>query len=182
MRRTDRQARPRVEIVDRGGHLEEFDAVVIATHPHQALAMLAEPTPAERELLGSIRYTRNDTVLHTDVRQLPTSINARASWNYRMAGCSGAADRVQVSYDMSRLQRLASSDRVTTETEALIRMLQPLKEPGEPPRFLSDQDGHSLKASFYQIASIMAIRNGGYAISKPKIAKIKINSTKEGYN
>ena len=33
-----------------------FDAVVIATHPDQALLMLAEPTAAERAVLGAITY------------------------------------------------------------------------------------------------------------------------------
>ena len=34
-----------VEVTDGNGRTDRFDAVVIATHPSQALAMLAEPTP-----------------------------------------------------------------------------------------------------------------------------------------
>ena len=36
-----------------------FDAAVIATHPDQALLMLAEPTSAERAVLGAIGYSTN---------------------------------------------------------------------------------------------------------------------------
>ena len=61
-----------------------FDAVVIATHPDQALRLLADPTPAERSVLGAFRYSRNDTVLHTDASVLPASPRVRASWNYAL--------------------------------------------------------------------------------------------------
>ena len=50
------------------GGSQSFDEVVIATHSDQALAMLADPSPAEREILGAFPYQRNETVLHTDER------------------------------------------------------------------------------------------------------------------
>ncbi|MEU3500271.1 amine oxidase, partial [Streptomyces hundungensis] len=85
-----------------------YDAVVIAVHPDQALRLLADPTPEERRVLGAFRYSRNETVLHTDATLLPSARGARASWNYLMPSCSSPADKVRVSYDMSRLQRLES--------------------------------------------------------------------------
>ncbi|MFF8691132.1 NAD(P)/FAD-dependent oxidoreductase [Streptomyces sp. NPDC015144] len=88
------------------GATDAFDAVVIATHPDQALRMLADPTEEEQLLLGSFTYSRNPTVLHTDTRVLPRSPRARASWNYRMTGCDPSAEPVRVSYDMRRLQDL----------------------------------------------------------------------------
>jgi predicted NAD/FAD-binding protein len=79
--------------------------VVIATHPGQALRMLAEPTQAEQEVLGAFGYTKNPALLHTDARLLPSRPAARASWNYELDGCRpGAATRV--SYHMNRLQSL----------------------------------------------------------------------------
>jgi predicted NAD/FAD-binding protein len=71
----------RVTVTPRGGEPEEFDHVVLACHSDQALAMLADPSKGERELLGAIPYQRNDTVLHTDSRLLPSIPRARASWN-----------------------------------------------------------------------------------------------------
>jgi predicted NAD/FAD-binding protein len=85
---------------------EQFDAAVIATHPHQALAMLAAPTESENVLLGAIEYTVNPTMLHTDVSVLPAARRAQASWNYSMQSCAAAPGSVHVSYNMNRLQRL----------------------------------------------------------------------------
>lgn len=95
-----------VEVTDASGQTAEFDSVVIATHPDQALALLADPTDAERATLGAFRYSHNPTLLHTDTSVLPRSPRARASWNYLMPACTAPADHVQVSYDMNRLQHL----------------------------------------------------------------------------
>ena len=67
-----------------GDGVERFDRVVIATHADQALALLEDPTPEERRVLGGFSYTTNEAVLHTDARFLPRARAARASWNYRL--------------------------------------------------------------------------------------------------
>jgi predicted NAD/FAD-binding protein len=95
-----------VQVRDDADVASDFDAVVIATHPNQALAMLADPTPAQAELLSAIGYTRNPTVLHTDASVLPTAARAQASWNYRLPACAASPAAVHVSYNMNRLQRL----------------------------------------------------------------------------
>ena len=71
------------EVRDASGQAHQFDAVVIATHPDQALTLLAPATRAEREVLGAFRYTPNPALLHTDTRLLPDRAAVRASWNYR---------------------------------------------------------------------------------------------------
>ncbi len=95
-----------VEIRDDADNVESFDGAVLATHPHQALTMLAEPTRGQAELLGAIGYTVNPTLLHTDTSVLPSAPRAAASWNYALPECSAVPDTVQVSYNMNRLQRL----------------------------------------------------------------------------
>ncbi|MFJ8860612.1 NAD(P)/FAD-dependent oxidoreductase [Streptomyces sp. NPDC102451] len=100
-----------VEIVTEDGTTEDYDAVVVATHPDQALRLLADPTDEERSVLGAFRYSRNPTLLHTDTTLLPRSRGAAASWNYLMPSCAADADRVTVSYDMNRLQRLDAPER-----------------------------------------------------------------------
>jgi predicted NAD/FAD-binding protein len=92
--------------LDVDGSTVTYDAVVVATHPHQALALLSEPTDSERKVLGAITYTPNLTVLHTDRSLLPRSAGAQASWNYVMDSCRSDSSAVLVSYDMNRLQRL----------------------------------------------------------------------------
>lgn len=73
-----------VRVRTRGGDEDRFDHVVITAHSDQAIGMLEDPSPAEREVLGAIRYTPNDTVLHTDESLLPRRPRARASWNYHL--------------------------------------------------------------------------------------------------
>jgi uncharacterized protein len=92
-------------VVSSHGHgPERFDAVVIATHSDQALALLADPSQRERELLGAIPYQPNEAVLHTDRSLLPRRRRAWASWNYHLD--AGAPGRCTVTYHMNRLQSL----------------------------------------------------------------------------
>ncbi|HET8754506.1 MAG TPA: FAD-dependent oxidoreductase [Solirubrobacteraceae bacterium] len=95
-----------VELVPERGEAECFDAVVIATHSDQALALLADATTREREILGAIPYQPNAAVLHTDRRQLPRRRRAWASWNFHLE--DEPADRTTVTYHMNRLQSLRS--------------------------------------------------------------------------
>ncbi|MGZ4465603.1 MAG: DUF1365 family protein [Nocardioides sp.] len=93
-----------VEVTDGSGTTTTYDAVVVATHPGHALTMLAEPTAAQREVLGAMPYSPNTALLHTDTSLLPTARNAWASWNFQRPRTPGAG--VTVTYDLTRLQRL----------------------------------------------------------------------------
>ncbi|MFI1022057.1 NAD(P)/FAD-dependent oxidoreductase [Streptomyces olivaceus] len=99
-----------VDVTAGDGTTDTYDHVVVAVHPDQALELLADPTPDEKEVLGAFRYSRNATLLHTDTALLPRARGARSSWNYLMPACDAGADRVRVSYDMNRLQRLDAAD------------------------------------------------------------------------
>ncbi|MFF9016712.1 NAD(P)/FAD-dependent oxidoreductase [Streptomyces sp. NPDC014870] len=98
----------RATVITADGESTEHAAVVIAVHPDQALRLLADATERERRVLGAFTYSRNPTVLHRDTTLLPRSPHARASWNYWLPSCSARPETVQVSYDMNRLQRLAT--------------------------------------------------------------------------
>lgn len=111
-----------VELVTEDGATASYDSVVIATHPDQALRMLADPTDAERGTLGAFRYSRNPTLLHTDTTLLPRARGARASWNYLMPSCAADADHVTVSYDMNRLQRLDAPDTFVVTLNGAVRV------------------------------------------------------------
>ncbi|MCO7556488.1 NAD(P)/FAD-dependent oxidoreductase [Metapseudomonas otitidis] len=87
---------------------ERFDQVVFACHSDQALTLLAEPSQAEREVLGALPYADNEVVLHTDVRLLPRCKLAWASWNYRLGG--PAHQPAAVTYDMNRLQGIEAPE------------------------------------------------------------------------
>ena len=94
----------RVTVTPRGGEPEEFDHVVLACHSDQALGLLADPSEAERALLGAIHYQKNDTVLHTDSRLLPSIPKARASWNCLIL--RKQRDSVVLTYWMNLLQSI----------------------------------------------------------------------------
>jgi len=93
-----------VQITDTTRACETFDAVVVATHADHALALLADPSPAEKELLGAFRYSHNHTVLHQDPSLMPRTRSVRSAWNFRVA--DGSDDAVLVTYWMNRLQGL----------------------------------------------------------------------------
>ena len=90
---------------DRG--TERYDDIVLACHSDQALALLADPRPVERELLGAVRWQRNRAVLHTDASVLPSRRRAWAAWNYERAA-EGSRERAGVClhYLIDRLQPL----------------------------------------------------------------------------
>src|SRR5581483_6594827 len=85
-----------------GDAVERFDRVVLAAHADQALALLEDPSEAERRVLGGFAYTTNEAILHTASRFLPRTRGARASWNYRL----GNEGRPTITYHLNRLQAL----------------------------------------------------------------------------
>ena len=94
-----------IELAD--GRSFTFDQVVIASHSDQALAMLGDPTPQEKEILGAMPYQSNDVVLHTDTRLLPKNRKTWSSWNYQL-GVS--TDRAVVTYNMNILQGIEAPE------------------------------------------------------------------------
>jgi predicted NAD/FAD-binding protein len=84
-----------------------FDEVVFACHAPQTMELLKDATHLERQVLGSFRTSRNDTVLHTDSRLLPKKAGARASWNYHLGTERRAAT---LTYHMNRLQNLPTRE------------------------------------------------------------------------
>jgi uncharacterized protein len=93
-----------VEVHTGKGTGRRFDCVVMATHADTALALLADPSPAEQEALGAFRYSVNRTVLHTDASVLPRTRRAWASWNCDIHDCRDTTAPVSLTYHLNRLQ------------------------------------------------------------------------------
>lgn len=102
---------------------ERFDAVVLACHSPQALALLDAPTGDERAILGAIGYQRNTAVLHTDASLLPSRRKAWAAWNFE-AGAREGQRSVCLHYLLNRLQPLPWQTPV-------IETLNPLRWPAD---------------------------------------------------
>jgi predicted NAD/FAD-binding protein len=111
-----------VVLRDSHGGEDIFDQVVVATHADQALAILDGPSPAERTTLGAFGYSRNLTILHSDIALMPRRRGLWSAWNY-MGGTVAGGDRALcVTYWMNRLQGLP------TRTPLLVT-LNPLRPP-----------------------------------------------------
>lgn len=111
-----------VTVVDSDGRRDRHDSVVIATHADQALHLLGDAGPQEKEILGAFRYSPTEAVLHTDASLLPTAQRARASWNYLVPADPSAAQAPVVSYWMNRLQGLRSPQQYLVTLNATERI------------------------------------------------------------
>jgi len=99
-----------VTILDSQGRRDTFDAVVIASHSDQALALLPDAEVRERAILGAIGYAPNTAYLHRDCRLMPKRRDAWASWNFlRWQRQRPAENDVAVTYWMNRLQGIDDS-------------------------------------------------------------------------
>ena len=85
----------------------KFDSVIFATHSNQALDILDDPSDAEKDILGSIPYQKNNILLHTDSSVLPRRKLAWASWNYQLD--SDPNSPVILTYNMNILQTIESN-------------------------------------------------------------------------
>ena len=93
-----------VALTTAAGDEARFDHVFFACHSDQALAMLEDPSDAERAILAAFPYQANDATLHTDARLLPRRELARAAWNYHLT--RSGQERVALTYDMNVLQSI----------------------------------------------------------------------------
>lgn len=116
-----------------GGGEENFDQVVMACHSDQALAILGNTaSPAQRALLGAIRYQPNRAVLHTDARLLPRDERLWSAWNYFAGRGDHGSAPVGVSYLINRLQPLPFKTPVVVT-------LNPAVEP-DPAKVIAEFD------------------------------------------
>ena len=102
-----RRAEDSVEVTSSSGS-ERFDQVVFATHGDQALRLLSDASPLERDVLAPFVCSKNVAVLHTDASLLPKRRLAWASWNYNLS--NSPVDAPSVTYQMNILQRLNASE------------------------------------------------------------------------
>jgi uncharacterized protein len=103
--RSVRRGPASVQIISEAG-TEYFDQVVLACHSDQSLAMLADASDRERDILGAIPYQDNETIVHTDASLLPLRRKAWAAWNAFVP--ADPSEVCTVSYCMNLLQGLTS--------------------------------------------------------------------------
>ena len=90
--------------INRGGNIELFDHVIIATHANQALDLLVDPNEFEKDFLSLWNYSRSKTYLHTDETVMPPIRRVWSSWNFQRIN----ENRTSLTYYMNSLQNLPS--------------------------------------------------------------------------
>lgn len=110
-----------VEIKLADGSFLSFDHVVFACHSDQALRLIDNPTLQEKSILGAIKYSDNDVILHKDTNLLPRHKLSHASWNYLIGENSNTESTV--TYNMNILQGISSASTycVTLNGRDLVR-------------------------------------------------------------
>lgn len=92
-----------------GGEAEAFDAVVLATHSDQALALIEAPSEAQRQTLSALQYQDNRVILHADAQQMPRRRACWSSWIYQ-ADFDRPNPAIGVTYWMNNLQAIPQDD------------------------------------------------------------------------
>ena len=59
----------------------DYDGVVLACHANESLALLAEPSEQEKNILSEFQYVTNNAFLHTEEQLMPKNKLAWSSWN-----------------------------------------------------------------------------------------------------
>ncbi|CAG8448797.1 5126_t:CDS:2 [Funneliformis caledonium] len=109
---SDPSSPPIITITDSNGRRDEFDHVIFTTHADQALQILGDQaTEDERRILGSVRFSQNRAVLHSDLSLMPINRLAFSSWNYitKSTETSVNVEQISLTYDMNILQSIDKS-------------------------------------------------------------------------
>ncbi|MDP1660732.1 MAG: FAD-dependent oxidoreductase [Phycisphaerales bacterium] len=103
------------------GTPHSFDHAVLALHADDALSLLADPSPAERDTLAAMPFQANDATLHTDRSVLPRRRRCWAAWNYRTNSMLRETDQVapvSVTYNLSILQHINTASPICVTLNA----------------------------------------------------------------
>ena len=84
----------------------DYDAVVLACHANESLALLSEPSQLEQKLLSEFQYVTNTAFLHTDKELMPKNKSAWSSWN---SISKKDLTNTCVTYWLNQLQNLKTS-------------------------------------------------------------------------
>jgi uncharacterized protein len=117
-----RRRAEQVDIRAEGGEWDTFDDLIMATHSDTSLALLSDPTPAERKALAAIRYQPNRAVLHADASLMPSQRKCWSSWVYSEPA-GPRPERIDLTYWMNSLQPIPQEDPmfVTLNSNRAIR-------------------------------------------------------------
>ncbi len=135
----------KVEVFDAQGNSNIYDKVIFACHSNQAMALLQNPSQAEKEIVGAVRYQPNEMVLHTDISFMQKRKHAWSSWVYLSEQRKDQNPNVSLSYWMNNLQPLE------TKTPVIVTL-----NPGRKPDASLVQDSYQFEHPVFDEAAIVA--------------------------
>jgi predicted NAD/FAD-binding protein len=118
--------RPGQVVVTTASGRQAFDAVVVACPADRALALLEDPSPQEREVLGAFTFHTSRVVVHSDTGVMPGHPRAWSTWNVRLA--SDDAEACQITHWMNALQSLADGQQFFVTLNPQARLQQTWSE------------------------------------------------------
>ena len=129
----------------------DFDQVIFAVPPGEALRLLSDASDEEREVLGGFRYSSKDYFIHADARFMPPNQRYWASRNYFADALSD--EEARITYWQSNIFGYAEAPHIFLSTEA-----------GVPPR----EDLIYARTRFSH-----PIPDGGYAQRQAALANLQ---------
>ena len=146
--RSVRRVNGNVLIKAENGSEDAYDKVVLACHADESFSLLTDPSPEESRLFGAWSYSRNRTILHTDISFLPSNPKVWSSWNYVRTSGVETGSPVMLTYHMNRLQNLSARNQycVTLNPKKAVERNLVIREmmythPVYTPGALSSQSG-----------------------------------------
>ena len=134
-----------VAITDTTGATNVYDQVIFACHADEAIALLADPEPRLKAVIGAFSYQENRIVVHSDTRFMPKSRKSWSSWVYLSEGKQDSKPAVSLSYWMNNLQPLG------TNMPVLVTL-----NPGKQPDEALIHDEHTFTHPIFDAAAIQA--------------------------
>lgn len=112
----------KVTVYDDKGGSANYDDIIFACHPDDALACIDSPSKNEFSILSHFKYYPNKVVVHSDISFMPKRKGAWASWVYLSDNQDDHSPHISLSYWMNNLQPLQTKIPI-------IATLNPTREP-----------------------------------------------------
>lgn len=106
----------------------EFDKVILATHTPISAKILKNQSQLEMQVLSSIQYEANHTLLHKDSSFMPKQSRCWSSWNVLGANDQNSSQRVSLTYYLNKLQPLETRQNYFVTLNPTQKIVNPLKE------------------------------------------------------
>ena len=83
------------------GNILKYDHLILANHSSEAIKILKKPSKDQIKLMRSVKYQKNNVIIHSDEKLMPNEKGNWCSWNYLYHN-----NNIVLTYWMNLLQNL----------------------------------------------------------------------------